>query len=127
MSNRQRKKERRAARKARNIAKEKVYKEEAWKRGKLIYENHNNKEFSQTYTQELAQRLVDILKRGRLGAEGDNNRFLEYFRMFRIKIRDLIILWNPLEPETENYKFLKSAIEIYWDDKENFLQRVLQL
>ena len=127
MSSSKRKKERRAARKARNIAKQKKEQKEKWERGGIILENHNNSEFSPEYCIALANRLVEILTRGWNGANGDNERFIVYYQMFKNKIKGLMLLWNDTVPKTpEVYYFLKRSLEIYWDDRENLHRKLFE-
>ena len=53
--------------------------------------------------------------------EGGNDLFVMRFRLYRMKIRDFILHWNPETPKTEAYLFLKGAIETYWDNPETLL------
>ena len=46
---------------------------------------------------------------------------LKKFRMYRMKIRDFILHYNPDIPKTNAYEYLKSAIEAYWDRPEKLL------
>ncbi len=120
-----RKKERRRLRYERNVKKEKEHKLAAWGRGKLIEENRSNDDYSPEYTNALAERLVGILKKGVSGADGDNERFLKWYRMYRMKIRDLMIFWNDTEPKTpEVYHLLKNSLEFYWDTPETLLENL---
>ena len=109
MSSSKRKKERRRARYERNVRKEQEHKQQAWNSGKLIEENYSNNYYSQQYTHALAERLVELLRKGTAGAEGNNERFIKWYQMYRMKIRDLIILWNDTESKLpEVYYLLKS-------------------
>lgn len=124
MTNSKRKKERRKARYLRNIRKEVEYKKDAWEKGKLIEENHNNGPYSPEYSIELGNRLYNIIQSFKeqafsnkeLNSSIQKNEFLlTRFRMYRIKIRDFILHYNPIIPKSEEYNYLKSLIEIYWD------------
>lgn len=119
MSSSAKKKERRKLRYERNVQKELVHKQEAWDAGKLIEENHNSKSYSEEYTLALSRRLKEYLLQEydrSLVSEVPSVEFVRKFRKYRIKIRDLIILWSPSVPETiPEYEFLKGLIETYWD------------
>lgn len=128
MSSSKRKKERRRARYERNVAKQKLQQERDWLAGKLIEENYSNDNYSQKYTHALAERLVELLRRGTAGAEGSNERFVKWYQMYRIKIRDLMILWNDDEPKLpEVYHLLKTSLEFYWDTRDTLLPDLLSL
>lgn len=123
MTNSKKKKERRKLRYLRNIRKEVEYKKDAWENGKLIEENHNNGPYSPKYSIELGNRLYEIIKsfkeqafsNSSLNSVQKNEFLLIKFRMYRIKIRDFILHYNPIIPKSEEYNYLKSLIEIYWD------------
>ena len=123
MSSSKRKKERRRMRYERNVRKEIEYKKQAWESGKLIEENHNGGPYSGPYSIELGERLYKIIMRYKVQAlnEGGNEHFVMRFRLYRMKIRDFILHWNPETPKTEAYLFLKGAIETYWDNPETLL------
>ncbi len=140
MSSSQRKKERRRMRYERNVRKEIEHKQEAWAAGKLLEENHNGGPYSSGYCEELAQRLVDRIEAGRLRAPNPptvkpdgtpietpftpNEYFHHHFGKYRMKTRDLILHWNPSLPKNANYRYLKNAIETYWDHPDSILQKV---
>lgn len=126
MSSSIKKKERRKQRYERNVQKEQLHKEEAWQSGKLIEENHNRKSYSSEYTIALSKRLKEYLLQEyqkSIMTKVPDVEFVRKFRKYRMKIRDLILLWSPDVPETlEEYEFLKGLIETYWDEvlqKEN--------
>lgn len=120
MSSSERKKERRKQRHLRNIQKEIDHKKDAWEKGKLIEENHNNSFYSEKYTYDLCCRLVKIL----IDISKNNNdpeSVIIKFRLYKNKIRDLILHWNPNVNKGDEYNFLKESLEIYWDDKDNLI------
>lgn len=142
MSSSQRKKERRQQRYERNVRKEKEYKEQAWENGKLIEPNHNNGPYPADYCVELGKRLFDRITTNRdliyqnpsahlaeglvweklspdLQKAHVNSQLVFKFRLYRIKIRDFILHYNPGIPKTPEYKYLKRAIEEYWDNPDN--------
>lgn len=130
MTSSKRKKERRRMRYLRNVRKEVEYKKEAWENGKLIEENHNQGPYSAGYSIELGERLMNIMKNYKnmclqphpeTGIVGGNDLMLRKFRMYRMKIRDFIIHYNPEIPKTEAYEYLKNGIETYWDNPENLI------
>lgn len=103
----------------RNIAKEVAYKKQAWENGKLIEENHNQGPYSSGYTQELAERLYNILK-NIVNEEGTTKDKIIYrFRQYKMKIRDLILHWGPETEKNQIYNYLKGSLEVYWDDLDN--------
>ena len=119
MSSSKAKKERRKMRHLRNIAKEVAYKKQAWENGKLIEENHNQCPYSPGYTQELAERLYNILK-NIVNEEGTTKDKIIYrFRQYKMKIRDLILHWSPETEKNQIYNYLKGSLEVYWDDLDN--------
>ena len=127
MSSSKRKKERRRMRYERNVRKEKEYKKSAWEAGKLIEENHNGGPYSGPYSVELGERLYNIIQRYKDQCLNNEEiieksaQFIIKFRLYRMKIRDFILHWNPETPKTPAYLFLKGAIEVYWDEPENLL------
>lgn len=131
MTSSKRKKERRRMRYLRNVRKEVEYKKEAWENGKLIEENHNQGPYSANYSIELGDRLMKIiqgykemcLKPNLETGEGPggNELMIKKFRMYRMKIRDFIIHYNPGIPKTEAYEYLKNGIETYWDNPERLI------
>lgn len=128
MSSSKRKKERRRLRYERNVRKEIEHKKAAWESGKLIEENHNNGPYSGNYSIELGERLLSIILNYKNQCEapegGGNERFIRLFRLYRIKIRDFIIHFNPDIPKTDAYICLKGAIETYWDSPENLINSI---
>lgn len=118
MSNKENKKRRRLERHIRNKTKEIEYKAEAWEKGKLIEENHNNGPYSSGYTLELGTRLYNIMKDIGIKMEEQEDKS-EYaifrFRSYRKKIQDYILHYDPGTPKTEGYEVLKRLIECYWD------------
>lgn len=114
------KRTRRKERHDRNVAKELTHKKEAWERGKLIEENRNEGPYSEQYTESLAKRLVRILLRERdlaIKSENPTEDYILRFRRYKSKIRDLIIFWSPsFTQDCSEYRFLKTSLEIYWDE-----------
>lgn len=135
MSSGERKKERRLKRHLRNKYKDEAHKEEAWKNGKLIEENHNGGYYSPEYSLELCdrlyQRLYNAQQLARTMPENSqylvksggsrNGVFIYYFRRYRMKVRDLILHWPPTTEKTEGYNWLKGLIETYWDMPEELI------
>lgn len=124
MTNSKKKKERRKLRYLRNIRKEVEYKKDAWEKGKLIEENHNNGPYSPEYSIELGNRLYNIMQSFKeqafnskelLNSVQKNEFLIIKFRMYRIKIRDFILHYNPIIPKSKEYNYLKLLIETYWD------------
>lgn len=113
------KKIRRKFRHERNAKKDREYKIEAWKSGKLIEENHNSGPYTSDYTIELSERLVQYLLQERdkvINESEPERKFTEAFRRYKKKIQTLILHWSPIAPEDFNYKFLKELLETYWDE-----------
>ena len=50
-----------------------------------------------------------------------NDQLIFKFRLYRIKIRDFILHYNPNIPKTQEYNYLKLLIETYWDTPENLI------
>ena len=136
MTSSKRKKERRRMRYLRNVRKEVEYKKEAWENGKLIEENHNQGPYSAGYSIELGNRLMDIIQNYKKQCLESTEPFLDpktgvqlskeevmvrKFRLYRMKIRDFILHYNPDIPKTEAYEYLKQGIETYWDNPENLI------
>lgn len=107
-------KERRKARHERNARRDKEHKTQAWDSGRLIEENHNSGPYSQDYTDALATRLVQYLSEGSKGRTPEE--FVKVFWMYKAKIQDLILYWNPSQPQDQRYEFLKTILEVYWDE-----------
>ena len=128
MSSSKRKKERRRMRYERNVRKEIEYKKQAWESGKLIEENHNGGPYSGPYSVELGERLYNIIQRYRNQCleqdGGGNDWFVMRFRLYRMKIRDFILHYNPDIPKTSAYLYLKSARETYWETPEKLIEVV---
>lgn len=113
------KKIRRKFRHERNAKKDREYKIEAWKSGKLIEENHNSGPYTSDYTIELSERLVQYLLQERdkvINEPEPEKKFTEAFRRYKKKIQTLILHWSPIVSENFNYKFLKELLETYWDE-----------
>lgn len=105
-------KRRRLERHLRNKENDTAYKQKAWESGKLIEENHNNGPYSLDYTSQLSQRLYDILHEEVKDEKAYLNRFIKY----KQKIQTLILHWNSKVNKGEIYNFLKSSLELYWDE-----------
>lgn len=119
MSNSELKKERKKQRHIKNILKEKIHKENAWKHGKLIEENHNDGPYSENYTLELSQRLYYIIKTKVIKEPSDNKIVISRYQKLKNKIKDLILHWNPNIDKENIYYYLKKSLEIYWDNTNN--------
>ena len=132
MSNKENKKRRRLERHIRNKNNEIAYKEEAWEKGKLIEENHNNGPYSAKYTIELGTRLYNIMKdtaikTGQFETEEEKSSYAIFrFRSYRKKIQDYILHYDPGTPKTEVYEFLKHLIETYWDCPTNLWKEIIK-
>lgn len=81
-------------------------KEEAWNRGKLIYENHNNKFFSLDFSIKFLDRVTEMVK------SGDT----EFYKLKEHAI-NAILMFNPELERTENWYYLKEKLEEYWDGR----------
>ena len=130
--NKENKKRRRLERHIRNKNNEIAYKEEAWEKGKLIEENHNNKPYSAKYTSDLGLRLFNIMKdiatKSKEFEEEDRkkNYVILRFRSYRKKIQDFILHYDPSTPRTEIYEFLKYLLETYWDCPDNLWKEIIK-
>lgn len=147
MSSSKRKKERRLIRHLRNVKKDTDHKKEAWESGKFILENHNGGPFSPDYCLEFGKRLVDRITEGKtyvLSTLGEdlpegmiwdnmtdkekhdnlNERFVRKFRLYRIKSIEFLLHYNPDLPKNGDYNFIKHALEVYWDERENLIDLV---
>ena len=107
MSNKENKKRRRLERHIRNKTKEIEYKAEAWEKGKLIEENHNNKYYSPEFSLIMANRIAESIK----PYTEDKNSFFFYKK----KAIKLILLYNPDIEKNKNYYYIKKILEDYWD------------
>lgn len=124
------KKERRYQRYLRNKKKDEDHKKEAWEQGKLIEPNHNNGPYPVDYSIELGSRLRSIMtgkKEYILLTDDDknltkNDRFIEEFRKYRLKIRDYLIHYNPEAPKNEDYMYLIELYETYQDSPEKIIE-----
>jgi hypothetical protein len=119
MSISKKRRERREFRYQRNIKKEEDHKKEAWDRGKLIEENHNQGSYSADYTIELTKRLVKYIGEELVisnSSDRPSDRFIIGFRKYKIKIQDLILHWNPGVPKNDSYEMMKTLLETYWDE-----------
>jgi hypothetical protein len=119
--------------KEKNREKDKNNKKSAWEKGKLIEENHNNQPYSSEYTLELGTRLYNILTDIKSKSESydnpetKNDYVLLRFRMYRKKIQDYILHFNPGEPKTEKYEILKYLLEVYWDNPDQMYNEISKL
>lgn len=116
----------------RNVKKEIDHKNQAWQEGKLIEENHNQDPYSPEYTLALSERLVQYVNQERTKAEtmipgsildkktelplSSDEVFVRGFRKYKMKIQDLILYWNPRVPRNNDYYYLKTLIDTYWDE-----------
>lgn len=113
------KKIRRQLRHKKNSERDREYKIEAWKSGKLIEENHNSGPYTSDYTIELSERLIQYLLQERdkvMNGPDPEQKFTESFRRYKKKIQTLILHWSPIAPKDFNYDFLKELLETYWDE-----------
>lgn len=123
------KKERRYQRYLRNKKKDEDHKKEAWEQGKLIEPNHNNGPYPADYSVVLGFRLKNIMaekKKQIVMTESENGltqneRFIEEFRKYRMKIRDYLIHYNPEAPKNEDYMYLIGLYETYQDCPEKLI------
>ena len=119
--------------KVKNKEKEKNHKKSAWGKGKLIEENHNNQPYSPEYTTELGTRLYNILRdiksksESYVDPETKNDYVILRFRMYRKKIQDYILHYNPGEPKTEIYEVLKFILETYWDNPDGMYLEIMKI
>ena len=134
-SNKERRKERHLKRKANDAA----YKKEMWEEGKKLIEPEYSSSgyYPPDYSIELGERLYQIFKsykdhviqvgdvedRNGNGIFSKEERFMEYFRRYKEKIRDFLILYNPSIPESVEFSYLKRLLETYWDEPNLLLER----
>lgn len=121
MSSSKRKKERKELRRQKNIKKEQEHKKQAWEDGKLIEENHNDGFYSPEFTLKISSRLVERMTELKNTAEKDNEKIIQGFRSYKIKIRDTILRWSPAVEYNSDYYYLKKLIETYWDNSSNLI------
>lgn len=131
---------RRQARHEKRKAADQEHKRKMWEDGKKLIEPEYSSLgfYPEDYSIELGKRLVSIIQsfRDRVIQGGDiedprypgegkiltqADQIIFYFQKYRIKIRNFIILYNPNIPETQEYLYLKKAIETYWDEPLNLL------
>ena len=115
------KKERRKQRHDKHVKEELTYKQEAWEAGKLIMENHNQNQFSPTFTSKLTDRLYSYILGERNSCKSAED-FVVGFRKYKAAIQELLIYWNPTCNKGSEYNYLKRLLEVYWDevrDKQN--------
>lgn len=105
------KKERRRQRYERNVEKERAHKEEAWKNGKIIEENHNDRPYSVEFTMAITSRLVQALLK-----EKEKGTLVEGVRKWKKKMIDCILHYNPSVPKGPDYHYIKKLLEVYWDE-----------
>lgn len=123
---REKRKERRRLRHERNLAKDIQHKRDSWESGKLIKENRNQEPYSQEYTVSLCERLVNYILQEKLRAGQSRDPYREYikgFQKYKTHVQDLILNWNPNVEINSGYTFLKTLIELYWDEvlgKQNY-------
>ena len=137
LNKKQRRKERHLKRKAATES----HNKKMWEEGKKLIEPEYSSDgfYPESYSIELGIRLYNIIVsfRDRVISDGiihdprypddqekvlsPNDRMLYYFRKYRKKIRDFIILYNPNIPETKEFLYLKRAIEVYWDEPNKLL------
>lgn len=118
---RKRRQERRIVRHSINKEKDLIHKEEAWKNGQLIRPSSNSYFWDESYLIEFGQRLSDIMK----DLIGQPNEFiLNKFRLYKEAIRDFILKFDPKVKKSENYFYLKTLLETYWDEPENLYSKL---
>lgn len=113
---RKRRQERRKIRHQRNKDKDREMKKEAWSKGKLIKPDLNTYFWEESYLRDLEKRLYEIMKGMK---DKDNSYILQKFRLYKDKVKTYILKYNPSYIKTEEYKYLKKLLEIYWDEPEN--------
>lgn len=116
------KQERRLQRHLRNVAKDTTHKEEAWEAGKLIKPNHNGSSYPPEYCKELGRRLVERLRAHRNNCGGDNNLFIQKFRLYKKKCIEYILHYPENLEKSEDYYKIKNALETYWDNIEELIK-----
>lgn len=132
MSSSKRKKERRRMRYEKHVRAEIEHKKQAWEEGKLIEENHNQGPYSPEYTIALSERLVQYVNQERdkaLNMEpgsildkrtqeplSKDEVYVRGFRKYKMKIQDLILYWNPTVQRNNDYYYLKTLLDTYWDE-----------
>lgn len=116
-----RKQERRLQRHLRNKEKDIKHKEEAWESGKLIKPNHNGKAYPINYSLELGKRLVERIKQKKQECAGDNEQFIQKFRLYKKKCIEFILHYPQNTTKCENYWKIKTMLETYWDNPENLI------
>ena len=95
-----------------------------WEEGKKLIEpeySANNRHYPAEYSRELGKRLWGIIQDLKEKADSDPDKMIHYFRRYRIKVRDFLMLYDPEIPETDEFNNLKKAIETYWDEPEKLL------
>lgn len=113
---RKRRQERRKIRHQRNKDKDQRIKKEAWSKGKLIKPDLNTYFWEESYLRDLEKRLYEIMKGMK---DKDSSYILQKFRLYKDKVKTYILKYNPSYTKTEEYKYLKKLLEIYWDEPEN--------
>lgn len=117
MTSSKRSKYKRHLRKVNNKNKDSLKKIESWNRGALIEENHNNQYYSREFTIRLADRLKEYLMVIRSEKTTNEEYRKSVLYRFMDKAKKLVLLADPSCTQLENYKFVKSILEDYWDGK----------
>ena len=114
------KKEKRLERHIKNKRNEETHKKEAWKKGKLIRPNHNEKPFPIEYSKSLGIRLINLFKKYK--EESTNNEeFVFKFQAYRKRCIEFILYYDHSYPLTNEYNTIKTLLETYWDNPENLI------
>ena len=104
--------------KKKNRVKDKEYKNEAWKKGKLIEENHNNKPYSSPYTLELGTRLY-------------NNaiKTFEYGKTYYILVKEVFVAeiysFECFIYNEENEEVASATINVYQNEDDRNVEEIL--
>lgn len=99
-------KNKRRLRKLENRRKDVESKKMSWDSGKLIYENHNNEYFTPDFSLKFVKRVADKVRKGDT----------EFYKLTEHAI-NAVLLFNPGVERNDDWYFLKSKLEEYWDGK----------
>lgn len=103
MSSTANQKRRRRARKERNKEKDEQAKADAIRTGKIIHEQHGHKMYSETYANNMATKLINIIEPTVYVSKDDK---LKNIQKYKEQILDLLIYW-PRCIETEECLSIK--------------------
>ena len=99
-------KNKRRLRKLENRRKDIESKKMSWDSGKLIYENHNNEYFTPDFSLKFVKRVADKVRKVDT----------EFYKLTEHAI-NAVLLFNPVVERNDDWYFLKSKLEEYWDGK----------